>query len=305
MPAKAISSPVTPLLARMDFDFSRYLTAKKTVDDRALNPLVWEAMAAAVCPTDPGRPLRVLEMGCGIGIMLERLLERGLGQAAPISAGLDYTGVDVDPASIALARRRIPGPPAHPALQSVTFIQADLSALPPALPPQAFDLLIAHAFLDLVDVPRALPILFSYLRKGGVFYFTLNFDGETIFQPEHRLDPLVVDLYHRTMDERRVQGRPSGDSRTGRHLFGHLRAAGVHLLAAGSSDWVVFPRAGGYPADEAYFLQHILHFFAQSLSGHPELDGEEFSGWLAERRGQVSRGELVYVAHQLDFAGRV
>ncbi|MDE0464822.1 MAG: hypothetical protein OXH93_20555, partial [Caldilineaceae bacterium] len=62
---------------------------------------------------------------------------------------------------------------------------------------------------------------------------------------------------------------------------------------------------GGYPADEAYFLGCILHFVESTLSGHPELDGGEFGEWLALRRGQVARGELVYVAHQLDYCGRV
>jgi len=41
------------------------------------------------------------------------------------------------------------------------------------------------------------------------------------------------------------------------------------------------------------------------LRGHPELDGDEFEEWLALRRGQIADGEMVYVAHQLDYCGRM
>jgi hypothetical protein len=100
-------------------------------------------------------------------------------------------------------------------------------------------------------------------------------------------------------------GLPEGGSRTGRHLFTHLKNAGADILAAGSSDWVVFPGSAGYPGDEAYFLHHILHFFEQSLTGHPELPGSQLSAWLATRRTQIETRELIYLAHQLDFVGKI
>jgi hypothetical protein len=106
------------------------------------------------------------------------------------------------------------------------------------------------------------------------------------------------------MDERLVNGQPSGDSQTGRHLFGALKAAGVEVLAAGSSDWLVFPQGGGYVEDEGYFLLHILQMIEGSVSGKAELDAGKLSQWLSERRVQVERGELVFMAHQLDFFGR-
>ncbi|MFC1997331.1 hypothetical protein ACFLXI_06965 [Chloroflexota bacterium] len=39
-------------------DFPRYLAAKKTVDDRALNRLVWEQLKSALSIREPDRPLR-------------------------------------------------------------------------------------------------------------------------------------------------------------------------------------------------------------------------------------------------------
>jgi hypothetical protein len=107
------------------------------------------------------------------------------------------------------------------------------------------------------------------------------------------------------MDQRLVAGAPSGDSGTGRHLFAHLRAAGVEVLAAGSSDWVVFAGPNGYAADEAYFLHFIIHTVHTALTGHPDLDAERFTAWIAQRHAQVEQGTLMYIAHQLDLLGRV
>jgi hypothetical protein len=30
-----------------------------------------------------------------------------------------------------------------------------------------------------------------------------------------------------------------------------------------------------------------------------------FRDWLAERREQIERGELIYIAHQMDFLARI
>ena len=105
---------------------------------------------------------------------------------------------------------------------------------------RTWDLLMAQALLDLVDVPTTLPALLSLLRPGGLFYCPITFDGGTVFQPEidPEFDAAIEACYHQTMDQRLVAGKPSGDSRTGRHLSAHLRAASVEVLAAGSSDWV-------------------------------------------------------------------
>src|SRR2546428_7313762 len=99
---------------------------------------------------------------------------------------------------------------------------------------RAWDLLMAQAFLDLVDVPTTLPALLSLLRPGGLLYCPITFDGGTVFEPEidPELDKAIEACYHQTMDQRLIAGQPSGDSCTGRHLFAHLRAAGAEVLAA-------------------------------------------------------------------------
>jgi hypothetical protein len=84
-----------------------------------------------------------------------------------------------------------------------------------------------------------------------------------------------------------------------------LRKAGAEVLAAGASDWVVHAVGGKYVEDEAYFLHFILHFFEESLTGHAELDATAFANWVQKRRAQIERGELVYIAHQMDFLAKV
>jgi hypothetical protein len=108
------------------------------------------------------------------------------------------------------------------------------------------------------------------------------------------------------MDERVRYGRPAGDSRTGRRLFHHLRDAGAPVLAAGSSDWVVSADPdGNYPGDEAYFLHSILSTIQNALRSRPDwVEPADLADWLAMRRRQLAAGELVYIAHQLDFVGR-
>ena len=76
----------------------------------------------------------------------------------------------------------------------------------------AFDLVIAQAFLDLVDLDAALPLMAGSLKSHGLLYLCINFDGGTIFDPpiDEELDRRIEDVYHRTMDERTVGGEAFG-----------------------------------------------------------------------------------------------
>ncbi len=278
----------------MQYSFTRYLAAKRSIDDRSLNDHVWRTLREAL----PAGPLDILEVGAGTGTMIDRLATRRL-----LPGGVHYTAVDADPAAVAVARQRFAEtlPPVDLELETADvyeFARRERGR-------RTWDLLIAHAFLDLMDAPRLLPELFALLRPRGMFYFTINFDGLTAFEPpaDAELDDRVIALYHQTMDERLVDGRLSGGSRAGRALLTQIPAAGGRLLAAGASDWVVLPQSGAYPDDEAYFLHHMLHFFESSLSGRPDLDQTRFADWLALRREQVDAAELILITHQIDLCG--
>jgi len=288
------------------YAYSRYLAAKKTVDDRALNRQVLADLRRLV----PTSEARVLEIGAGLGTMVARLLEWQV-----ITAG-EYTLLDVDSRLLRDSRAwlcewaRAHGVPARALPDGVRLgdlrvrlVEAELGDYLGAGLGEPADLVIANAFLDVVDVPAVLPALLRLLVPGGGYWFTINFDGESIFQPDHPSDDEVLGAYHRSMDDRVRYGRSAGESRTGRHLFGHLRAAGAPPLSAGSSDWVVLAGPDGtYPDDEAYFLETIIQTVHDALDGPGAPAG--LADWLAVRRRQLAGGELVYLAHQLDVAGR-
>jgi len=292
----------------MKYSFPRYLLSKQSVDDRALNKDVLAALKVSL----PEEPLTIIEVGGGIGTMLTRLLRW------EVIARAEYTLVDEMAENIKFAREWLPEWARENGLEieainasefqifdarrdvHVKLVQADVFDFI-AQKPEPADLLIAHAFLDLLPMPERLPNLFTLTKN--LAWLTVNFDGVTLLEPviDPDLDAKIERLYHETMDT-----RPSGgDSLSGRHLFGHLKQVGAEIEAAGSSDWVVYPVDGQYPADEAHFLQIILRFFEESLGKHPGLDTTAFADWLKKRRGQIERGELVYIAHQMDFLAKV
>jgi hypothetical protein len=297
----------------MDNSFAHYLLSKQTVDDRALNKDVLNALRSNLSP----QPVTIIEVGGGIGTMLKRLIQWD------ILCNGNYILVDAMETNIAYAREWIPQWAMEAGLSverhrpskgigqnhlrvcdqardvRISFECADVFDFIQRNEKPA-DLLIAHAFLDLIPMPESLEKLF--LLTKGLAWLTLNFDGMTTFEPivDDSLDAKIEQLYHRTMDVRPT----GGGSRTGRKLFEQIRSLNAEIIATGASDWVVHTTKGKYPAEEQYFLRFILNFFESSLKSHVELDAAEFEGWLAKRHAQIEHGELVYIAHQIDFLVR-
>jgi len=292
----------------ISYSFPHYLLSKQSVDDRALNKDVLAALKASL----PDEPLTVVEVGGGIGTMLARLLRWDIVSRA------EYTLVDGMEENIRFARRWLPEWARGNGLQAeeidentlrifdrqrdllLKLVHADVFDFI-AQRPEPADLLIAHAFLDLLPLPGSLTKLFTLTK--GLAWLTLNFDGVSSLEPvlDPELDARIEELYHKTMDAR----PEGGDSRSGRHLFGYLEQVGARIVSTGASNWVVYPADNRYFSEEAYFLHFILHFFEEVLGSSPELDPTIFSDWLTKRRQQVERGELVYIAHQMDFLCRI
>jgi hypothetical protein len=288
----------------MEYSFPHYLLSKQSVDDRALNKDVLNALKANL----PDQPIRIIEVGAGIGTMLRRLLRWDVVQSA------EYVLVDEMAENIETASAWIPQFAGEAGLSVDQIDQYQMRVFDEAHDvrirleradvfdfiqknKEPADLLIAHAFLDLLPMPGSLPKLFSLTK--GLAWLTINFDGVTSLEPtiDVALDEQIERLYHKSMDTRPT----GGDSKSGRHLFEHVRSAGAEILAAGASDWVVHAVSSRYLEDEEYFLHFILHFFEESLTGNAELDAEAFADWLRERHTQIERGELVYIAHQMDL----
>jgi SAM-dependent methyltransferase len=304
------------------YSFSHYLDAKKSVDDRALNTHVWSRLAQCLTGFSRDRPLRILEVGAGTGTMIERMLDTGLlthaiytaidsgeeNRNAALKRIRDWADCNegmrfAEFAELCEESWRLEGPGRHIKVRFYCEDFFDFASRERG----KWDLIVASAFLDLVDIRATIPLMLKLLEKGSVFYFPINFDGLTIFEPaiDEEFDERIISLYHKTMDERRINGRPSGDSRAGRHLFSCLKEAGLQVLAAGASDWVVFAGQDGYHDDEAYFLHFILDTIQQALRDSAEIDSGQLHEWICRRHNQVENNELIYVAHQMDFVGIV
>jgi SAM-dependent methyltransferase len=312
-------------------NFQRYLSAKRTVDDRALNRRVEARLADELRGRDR---LRVLEVGVGIGATLTRFLSR---QWLP--ERVTYTALDLREENVSTARERLPARAAprgfavrrtsnerandRPASDRFVCSREDRNVEVEFRVADAFeylagtdrewDLVVAHAFVDLVDPADALAAFRGALAPDGLVYCPITFDGETGFEPpvdgpsnrrsDHRtatvadreFESRLLDVFHRHIDA-------SGDSRAGRHLLALVSENG-EVLGAGGSDWVVRPRSDGdgYPADEAYFLDCIVEMISGAVARESDIDSERLAEWTTRRRDQIADAELVYCAHQLDL----
>lgn len=292
-----------------------YLTAKRTVDDRALNRRVLSSFSEALA--DPTDETRVLEVGAGTGTMLARLAEWEL-----LPGRASYRLVDREPAHVDAARENVPEWLAALGYRvtwddgtmvaerddqrlRVRFAVADALKLEEdadtdTVTDTDLDAVVAGAFLDLVPLPEGLWRLAEHL-DGGVLYAPVTFDGLTAMLPADDADGDIFDAYHRHMAVRTQPGRPDA----GRAALSAVPEAGGRVLDVGGSDWVIRPVDGRYPADEALVLEHLLSTVVDAVSS---LDGavpaDVLERWEKRRRRQLSAGELTFLAHNLDVLVR-
>ncbi|WP_092889884.1 hypothetical protein [Halopelagius inordinatus] len=293
------------------YSFTRYLRAKESVDDAALHRPTLERFR-----TELGRladrssnPVRIVDVGAGIASMCRRLIEWGV-----LPDNVTYVVLDADPESVRIGRettrawveesdreavwesdRRLFLPESA---TTVRFVADDAFR---HLEGQTYDVLVGHAFVDLLDLPDALSALLDGVAAEGVCYFPITFDGRTTFRPpgDEETARAIVEAYHATMN------LDEGSARFGRTLLDAAVAADAELLSSGGSDWVVSPP---YDDQQAYFLHHVLEFVEESVDGEAldavgaadTLDEEGVRRWVDARHGAVESGELTYVARNLD-----
>jgi SAM-dependent methyltransferase len=300
--------------------FIRYLAAKKRIDDRALSRQVWQELKSHLPAVEGGRALQVLEVGAGIGTMFERCIEWSLFPR------FEYTLVEQNPAYLAAFKSRSgavnkgqshgitwQGPDAATfnfknGNGTLETICSDLYALFSNTAYQnRWDLIIAHAVMDLVNIAEVLQGFERLLKPGGLLYLTINYDGLMDFLPAFDVDfdQHIYERYHSSMDQRIIGGRASGSSRAGRLLLSQCLSAGHLLLAVGSSDWVVLPQDHQYPGDEAYFLEMIIQMVNNQLKTDPNLNQTQLKAWKTARLDQILAAELVFIARNVDLLARL
>ena len=270
------------------YDYSRYLQAKRSVDSRSINRHVLDTLRARL---DRSQPMRILEIGGGTGSMVRRCLDYQLAAAA------HYTLVDRDADTLASFDDGLRAD-ARAADYTLDIVHADIDEFL-RRDSGPYDLVIANAVLDLLDVPRLLTGLRPRCAPDALLWFTINFDGESCFLPARAGDDPIWQAYHASME------RPPGQRYAGRHLLQTLREHGAALLASGSSDWVVHAIDGAYLADESYFLHHIVYTIDNELRMAPPVASADFARWIVSRHQDIEDAGLIYVAHQLDVLSKL
>jgi len=298
-------------MVRDKSDYARYLTGKKIIDDVSLNSSVWTAMCSWLkSRRDEVTPVHILETGAGIGTMIERLLDAGLpGQYI-------YTTVELEPGFQKVACARLQAwSQSHDynfftknnqvfLLENnlnkieINWITGDIVKIMDEFTPGSFDLIIGHAVIDLLPVPLCLAGLLECIDSEGAFYFSLNYAGETVFQPSHPDDGAIFRAYHDDMD-RRFPRTGWRASQTGRRLGQWLVEHGHQVVAEGPSDWHLRSRP-----DQAVttnlFIADILDTIEDALAGFTGL-----TEWLITRRRQLETGELQFRAANRDYFGLI
>jgi hypothetical protein len=294
-----------------------YLEAKKSIDDRSLNVHTWDAAVAratalAAARASSGDAFRIAEIGAGTGTMIERLRERGVFAALAASGitSIVYHAWELNPATASVLRTRLAE---APELGTAVVHEEDVQRAAE----RPFDLVIAHAVLDLFDPADAAALLDRLCSSDGLVYASVIFDGATFFDPPADADEGVITRYHGSMR----QG-------FGRAQLRAIVDRGFSIAEAGSSDWVVPPRGSDQHADERTLVTTILDMVAHSVGNTltheagqvaaepgqpvvqpgqpvvqpatPPLSRDELAAWIALRREQLERGELMFIAHQFD-----
>ena len=220
---------------------------------------------------------------------------------------VEFTAIDSDPENIHTALKNLPewskklGWQSEQIENGYQLIQASKSIRVELIQMDVFeflknqrqekrwDLVVANAFLDLIDVSGFLSNLRSKMNSECLLYFTINYDGLTIFEPEvdRFLDEKITGMFNASMDRNQAESRFREGSRTGRHLLPRLRESGCEILEAGSSDWIVFARNKGYLPEEVVLLNAILSMVEKESAQSTDVDSGEFSSWLKTRQRQI------------------
>ena len=291
------------------FDYVEYLKLKKSIDDRSLNSAVWNELVNRIkSKCQNSGSIFIVEPGAGIGTMITRIMDELL--KTKITFKCAYTAIEPEPGFQTAAESYLQ---AWAEKQNAKFIKlneqqwqlsknemevtvdwecAAAEDFSQVLALKSVDLLLAHALVDLLPVPELVPDLMQCLKADGIFYFSLNYSGQTEFSPGHQSDSLLMQEYNADMDKR----FPDLDwqaSHTGNLLPDFLQKQGHTIISEGSSDWEL-------DANEKAFILNILDTIKKALSSSPGIEQ-----WYAERRDQLEHEKLKLKISNRDLLGEV
>ena len=296
------------------YSYQDYLESKVRIDYRSINRRVFSSFSQLLLKK---RDPFILDVGTGTGLMIRKLI------TLPLRGNVRIFGIEKDEKNCSTAFRMIEKEMRN-RFDHVSVDDGDLLSFSAGMAlrvsvihgdfftngrleesaQEGFDCVTANAFLDIVPVQSTLHRIRGFLRDGGVFYSSINYDGVTCFLPcfeNASFEKALIDEYNRSMDRRLVDGKPTGGSRTGSILFTEALKSGFCIENFGSSDWQIFPVRGKYKNYEKTFLSSILcTVFSESLK-NPLLNSSELERWYKARSAQVEQNTLVFITHQTDI----
>lgn len=294
------------------FDYVQYLDVKKSIDDRSLNKTVWlEFSNWLKVESNRGASIKILEIGAGIGTMIERLLESSLlikchyvaiePEVAFKDAAVDRLKAWADNHScyFKIDSKGLWRISSNKLDITIEWVEADAGKIDKLFGKDEFNALLSHAVIDLLPVPEIMPSILEKLKAQGGCYFSLNFSGQTNFYPKHENDDVVSASYHADMDSRfpSVDWQPS---LTGSTLPNWLKSYGCQKVIDGDSDWQLgkSEELGGLNNEDGLFVRNILDTIKKALAGLPGIDA-----WLATRYEQLEQGQLAIKISNSDCFG--
>ena len=295
----------------MPVSIADYLRAKFALDERSLNREVRGAFLDALRSLPQ---IQCLDVGAGACASLRRLLNSGL------TTPLSLTALDRDPGLLGIGRQESEGwlralglEPCVEAgaiqtqgerLTAVRFVASDLGDY---RPDRLYNVITAHAFLDIAPRQVAWRLFAAWLQPGGYLYASINYDGDTALLPVYddaTFEAKLLGHYNHTMERRRVDGHATGGAYCGRRLHGLLPEYRFDILAYGSSDWNITPVLGKYRDGDAVCLKALL----ETIRGEGQSSGlfqrDQLDRWRACRFRLLQRRRLGLIVHQLDLLAR-
>jgi SAM-dependent methyltransferase len=290
---------------------SEYLEAKFALDERSLNREVRAAFLDAL----RGLPqIECLDVGAGTGATFRRLLQSGL------TTPLSLTALDRDRGLLDIARQDAEGwlralglePRVEDGaiqtrgerLAAMRFAAGDLKD---HRPDRLYNVITAHAFLDLSPLPQALRQFAAWLEPGGYLYASINYDGDTALAPSYQVatfDATILRHYNDSMELRRVDGQATGGAYCGRRLQALLPDHAFDIVACGSSDWNISPFEGEYRNSDAICLKALLDFIGCEGQRSKLLEADQLDRWRDDRLRSLQQCRLGMRISHLDLLAR-